>query len=226
MEKEYEVTVLMPCLNEAENICECISEADLCLKKNGINGEILISDNGSADDSVKLAQGLGARVIHCENKGYGNALRFGIKNAFGKYIIMGDCDGTYDFSELMPYIEDLRKGISLVMGDRLNGKIEKGAMPFSHRYLGVPFLSMLARCRFKTDIHDFHCGLRGINKADFDKLNLDSEGMEFASEMIGRAMRAGYSYTQHPASLRKRHGKSHLHAFRDGMRHIHEIFSI
>ena len=220
-----EVTILLPCLNEEKTIAPCVREAMTFVKKFGLDGEVLVTDNGSMDASVQLAQKAGARVIHCKDKGYGNALRCGIINAFGKYVIMGDCDCSYHFDDLMPFVEKLREGADVVIGNRFAVPMEKGAMSFSHK-LGVPFLSWLGRRRFKCDVKDFHCGLRAVNKESFNKLQCKCGGMEFATEMIGKASLAGVRISQLPVKLYcdKRGKKSHLRTVRDGLRHIAVMF--
>jgi len=216
-----EVTFLMPCLNEAETLAFSINEAKSAIERLGLCAEILIADNGSADNSAEIAIQNGARVVKVIERGYGAALIGGIQAAEGQYIIMGDCDGSYDFSHPDLFIEELRKGASLVMGDRFKGGIEPGAMPWSHRW-GIPFLSALARCRFKTDVQDFHCGLRGFDREAALKLGLRCPGMEFATEMIARFAKSGAVIAQVPTVLRKdrRLGKSHLRTLRDGFRHL------
>lgn len=221
MEK-LELTILMPCLNEEKTIGECIKEAKMFIDESGINAEILIADNGSTDNSVAIAIENGARVVSVEDKGYGNALIGGINQAKGKYVIMGDCDMSYDFYHLENFVEKLREGYKLVMGNRFAGGIEKGAMPFSHRYIGVPFLSWIGRGKYKTDIVDFHCGLRGFDTEAALLLDLKCSGMEFATELIGSFARSGAKITQIPTVLRKdkRDCKPHLHTIRDGVRHL------
>lgn len=220
--EEVELTIVMPCLNEAQTIGRCIYEAQRFLLHNQVNGEILIADNGSEDDSPIIARNLGARVITVSQKGYGNALRAGIEAARGKYIIMGDCDLSYDFEHLEGFLENLRRGYHLVMGNRFLGGIQKGAMPFTHQYIGVPILSWLGRIRYKTDIGDFHCGLRGFEKEAICSLRLKSEGMEYATEMIGAFATRGYKIREIGTVLRQdgRNGPSHLRSVRDGYRHI------
>lgn len=221
-----ELTILMPCLNEEANIENSILAAQQFLSQNKVSGEILICDNGSTDNSVLLASQHEARVVYEPTPGYGSALRTGIKEARGKYIIMGDCDTTYDFTNLMPFLEQLRNGVQLVMGNRFSGGIEKGAMPFSHRYIGVPFLSWLGRLRYKVTITDFHCGLRGFDAEYAKKLTFTSTGMEFASEIIGRFAKAGASITEVPTTLSvsKADRKPHLNAIKDGIRHLLFLF--
>lgn len=223
---DLELTILMPCLNEESSIGFCVIQAMEYLDLKGIRGEVLIVDNGSTDNSYECASKAGARVITCRHKGYGNALRHGIKHARGKYVIMGDCDGSYDFSRLGDILNELRDGFELVIGNRLDG-VMHGAMPFSHQYIGVPFLSWLGRVCYKTDITDFHCGLRGINRASFSKLRFKSTGMEFASEMIGQAVKGGLTICEVPIMLypTQRGRKSHLRPFKDGLRHIKIILT-
>lgn len=225
MEK-IELTILMPCLNEEKTIGECIKEARKFIDENGVKAEILIADNGSIDASAQIAIDNGARVISVEEKGYGNALIGGIKQAKGKYVIMGDCDMSYDFYNLNGFLDELRQGNKLVMGNRFAGGIEKGAMPFSHKYIGVPFLSWLGRVKYKTKIKDFHCGLRGFDREAALFLGLKCEGMEFATEIIGKFAKSGAKIVQIPTVLRKdgRGMPSHLNTLRDGMRHLLYLF--
>lgn len=217
-----ELTILMPCLNEENTIASCIRLAKQFIEKNNLSAEILIADNGSIDNSVNVAKKSGARVTHIPKMGYGNALRGGIKEARGKFIIMGDCDMSYDFLNLEPFLEALRKDNDFVMGNRFKGGIQKGAMPFSHKYFGVPLLSCIGRLVYRVKIGDFHCGLRGFNKESILSLNLKSEGMEFATEMIGAFAKSNYRIVEIPTVLNKdcRNGKSHLRSFRDGFRHL------
>jgi len=219
---EVELTVLMPCLNEQETIATCISEALLFLKQNSINGEVLVSDNGSLDGSVEIAKSAGARVVFAANKGYGSALITGINAARGKYIVMGDADNSYDFLSLGQFIKHLRNQADLVVGNRFAGGILPGAMPLLHKYLGNPVLSTLGRVFFKSKINDFHCGLRGFRKDAIINLNLVSTGMEFASEMIVKATMAGLRIEQVPTILRPdgRSRRPHLRTWADGWRHL------
>ena len=179
-----ELTILMPCLNESKTIQICINKAKTFLESNHIDGEILIADNGSTDGSQDIAINSGARVINVKEKGYGSALISGCNAAKGKYVIMGDSDDSYDFVNLMPFLEKLREGYDLGMGNRFKGGIEKGAMPPLHKYLGNPVLSFIGRLLYHTNIKDFHCGLRGYNRNSILKLNLHTLGMEYASEMV------------------------------------------
>lgn len=224
---DYEFTILMPCLNEEATIEYSIKEALEYISRKGLSAEILIADNESTDRSVDIARGLGARVIIVEQKGYGNALRQGILQARGKYIIMGDCDCSYDFSNLDGFVENLRAGYKLVMGNRYLGDIEPGAMPFSHKYIGIPFLSWLGRMRYKVKVGDFHCGIRGFDSDVAKQMRFSSEGMEFATELIGKFATNGNDIAEIPVVLRKdkRNGKSHLRSIPDGIRHLRYICS-
>jgi len=217
-----ELTILMPCLNEAETLAVCIRKAKTFLTENHIDGEILISDNGSTDGSLEIAAAEGARVVNVERKGYGSALIAGNNAAQGKYVIMGDSDDSYDFLHLMPFVEKLREGYELVMGNRFAGGIEKGAMPWSHRYIGNPVLSFIGRLFFKSWIGDFHCGLRGYNRESIQGLGLKTTGMEYASEMVVMAELNHLKITEVPTTLKKdgRSKPPHLRSFSDGWRHL------
>ncbi len=217
-----ELTILMPCLNEAETIGTCVSKAMAFLSRTGIAGEVLIADNGSTDGSQEIATKLGARVVPVPQKGYGGALLGGIDAALGRYIIMGDADDSYDFTNLDPFVERLRGGADVVMGNRFKGGIGEDAMPFLHRYLGNPVLSFLGRLFFRIPTGDFHCGLRGFNAQRIRDLNLNTTGMEFASEMVVRSSLAGYRIDEVPTTLKKdgRSRPPHLKTWRDGWRHL------
>ncbi|MBV9205356.1 MAG: glycosyltransferase family 2 protein [Actinobacteria bacterium] len=212
----------MPCLNEAETVATCVRKAIGFLAESGISGEVLVADNGSTDGSQQLAADAGARVVPISEKGYGNALMGGIAAACGQYVIMGDADDSYDFTHLMPFVAELRKGADLVMGNRFEGGIAPGAMPPLHRYLGNPVLSFIGRLFFGSQIGDFHCGLRGFNRDSVLALNLQATGMEFASEMVVKATLAGQRITEVPTTLAKdgRSRPPHLHTWRDGWRHL------
>src|ERR1700722_10240461 len=212
----------MPCLNEAETVATCVRKAIGFLAESGISGEVLIADNGSTDGSQQLAEAEGARVVNVTEKGYGNALMGGFVAAQGKYVIMGDADDSYDFTNLMPFIEELRKGSDLVMGNRFKGGIEPGAMPPLHKYLGNPVLSFVGRLFFRSKIGDFHCGLRGFRKDSAIARGLQATGREFASEMVVRAPRAKQKITEVPTPLKKdgRSRPPHLRSWRDGWRHL------
>ncbi|MCA3310582.1 MAG: glycosyltransferase family 2 protein [Roseomonas sp.] len=217
-----ELTILMPCLNEAETLATCIQKAMGYLARSGVSGEVLIADNGSTDGSQAIARGLGARVIDVPEKGYGAALIAGIAGAHGRYIIMGDSDDSYDFSALDPFIAKLRDGYDLVMGNRFKGGIAPGAMPPLHRYLGNPVLSTIGRVFFGGPIRDFHCGLRGFSRAAIASLDLRAPGMEFASEMVVKATMHGLRITEVPTTLSPdgRSRPPHLRSWRDGWRHL------
>ncbi len=217
-----ELTILMPCLNEAETLAICIRKAKKFLSENNIDGEVLISDNGSTDGSQDIAKAEGARVVSTDIKGYGSALINGTKNAYGKYVIMGDADDSYDFLHLMPFVEKLREGYDLVMGDRFDGGIEEGAMPWSHKYIGNPVLSFIGRLFYKSKIRDFHCGLRGYNRESMLNLHLQTTGMEYASEMVVKSELNGLKIAEVPTTLSKdgRSRPPHLRSFRDGWRHL------
>jgi hypothetical protein len=217
-----ELTVLMPCLNEAETVATCVRKAVKFIADYGIAGEVLIADNGSTDGSQDLARNAGARVVAVPEPGYGNALLGGIEAARGQYVIMGDADDSYDFTALMPFIERLREGADLVMGNRFKGGIAPGAMPALHRYLGNPVLSYLGRLFFRAPIGDFHCGLRGFRRHSVMRLGLEASGMEFASEMVVRATLAGQRVEEVPTTLAPdgRSRQPHLRSWRDGWRHL------
>jgi glycosyltransferase involved in cell wall biosynthesis len=221
-EREIELTILMPCLNEAETLEICIKKAMSFLTDNKVNGEVLIADNGSTDGSQDIATRNGARVVNIEQKGYGSALRGGSENARGKYIIMGDADDSYNFLNLMPFLEKLREGYELVMGNRFKGGIEKGAMPPLHKYLGNPVLSFIGRIFYPSEIKDFHCGLRGYNRAAIKSLQLQTTGMEYASEMVVQATLHKLRMIEVPTTLSPdgRTRPPHLRSWRDGWRHL------
>ncbi|MFN9094470.1 MAG: glycosyltransferase family 2 protein [Alphaproteobacteria bacterium] len=217
-----ELTILMPCLNEAETLATCIQKALGYLARSGVAGEVLIADNGSTDGSQAIARGLGARVIDVPEKGYGAALIAGIAGARGRYVIMGDSDDSYNFSALDPFIAKLRDGYDLVMGNRFKGGIAPGAMPPLHRYLGNPVLSTIGRVFFGGPIRDFHCGLRGFSRVAIAALDLRAPGMEFASEMVVKATMRGLRITEVPTTLSPdgRSRPPHLRSWRDGWRHL------
>jgi glycosyltransferase involved in cell wall biosynthesis len=217
-----EVTILMPCLNEAETVGACTRKARQFLSQANISGEILIADNGSTDGSKEIAEEQGARVVSIADRGYGAALLGGIQAARGRYVIMGDADDSYDFSALAPFIVRLHAGADIVMGNRFKGGIAPGAMPFLHRYFGNPVLSWIGRLFFRVKVGDFHCGLRGFNRKRVSALNLRTTGMEFASEMVGLAALAGYRIDEVPTTLSKtgRVRAPHLRPWQDGWRHL------
>jgi glycosyltransferase involved in cell wall biosynthesis len=220
---EIEFSIVMPCLNEAETLETCIVKARRALEKHHITGEIVVADNGSTDGSAQIAARLGARVIFVETKGYGSALMGGITAARGKYVIMGDADDSYDFANLEPFIVKLRDGYDLVMGNRFAGGIKPGAMPFLNRYLGNPVLTAIARLLFyRPAVHDFHCGLRGFSREAVLGMNLRTTGMEFASEIVVKAVLNQLRITEVPTTLSPdgRRRPSHLRRWRDGWRHL------
>jgi glycosyltransferase involved in cell wall biosynthesis len=215
----------MPCLNEAETLARCIESARLGLQRAGVCGEIIVADNGSTDGSPAIAKKLGARVVPVREKGYGSALRGGIQAALGKWILMGDADDSYDFSEADRFVKKFQEGFELVMGCRLavgGGTILPGAMPWKNRRLGNPALSFLGRLFFKCPAHDFHCGLRGFTRAAFEKMDLQTTGMEFASEMVIKSTFKELKIAEVPVTLRPdgRSRPPHLKPWRDGWRHL------
>jgi glycosyltransferase involved in cell wall biosynthesis len=214
------VTIVMPCLNEAESLAPCIEMAHEGLRIAGVKGEILIADNGSTDGSQELAESLGARVAHIEARGYGSALQGGIAAARGKYVLMGDADGSYDFRHLNRFIERLDEGYDLVMGNRFAGGIAKGAMPPLHQYFGNPGLSWLGRLFFRSKVGDFYCGLRAFRRDAMQKLELQSPGMEFGVEMVAKASMYDLRVTEVPTTLSPdlRSRPPHLRTWRDGWR--------
>ncbi len=217
-----ELSVVMPCLNEAETLEVCIEKAQQSLLKHHVNGEVIIADNGSTDGSQDIARRMGARVINVEAKGYGSALMGGITAARGKYVIMGDADDSYDFTNLQPFVEKLREGHDLVMGNRFKGGIKPNAMPPLHKYLGNPVLTAIGRVLFRSPCGDFHCGLRGFSKEAILKLDLHTTGMEFASEMVVKATLHKMKITEVPTTLSPdgRSRPPHLRSWRDGWRHL------
>lgn len=217
-----ELTILMPCLNEAETVATCVRKARRFLERTGIAGEVLVADNGSIDGSPELARAAGARVVPIAQRGYGSALLGGIVAARGRFVIMADADDSYDFSQLDLFVDQLRAGNSMVIGQRFLGGIRPGAMPALHRYLGNPVLSFVGRLFFSSRIGDFHCGLRGVDRAAALKLGLRAPGMEFASEMIVKATLAGWRIAEVPTVLSPagRSRRPHLRSWRDGWRHL------
>ena len=219
---ELTVTILMPCLNEAETLAFCVRQALTALHDNHVTGEVLIADNGSTDGSQKIATDEGARVVNVPTRGYGAALIAGIEAAHGKYILMADADASYHFEHLPRFIPKLEEGYDLVMGNRFSGSIEPGAMPPLHRYLGNPVLSAIGRIFFRIPVRDFHCGLRAFRREPILALQLRTTGMEFASEMVVKSSLAGLRMTEVPTTLSPdgRSRPPHLRSWRDGWRHL------
>jgi hypothetical protein len=212
----------MPCLNEAETVAVCVRKALRAFAEGGLSGEVVVADNGSCDGSQELARAAGARVVDVRERGYGSALRGGIEAARGRFVIMGDADDSYDFSQLLPFVQKLREGWDLVMGNRFRGGVERGAMPWKNRWIGNPALSGLGRLFFHAPVGDFHCGLRGFSVDAFRRMGLRTTGMEFASEMVIKAHLKGMRITEVPIHLYPdgRSRPPHLHPWRDGWRHL------
>jgi glycosyltransferase involved in cell wall biosynthesis len=221
-EFELELSIVMPCLNEARTVGACVAKALAYLGSRNINGEVIVADNGSTDGSQEIALNLGARVVPIASKGYGNALRAGIAAARGQFVIMGDSDDSYDFSGLQPFVEKLRTGYDLVLGNRFRGGIAPGAMPALHKFFGNPLLTLVGRTLYKSPSKDFYCGLRGFRRDAIGLLQLDATGMEFALEMIVKASIHHLRITEVPTSLAVdgRDRPSHLRSWRDGWRSL------
>ena len=217
-----ELSIVMPCLNESATVGICVKKAIDALERHGIRGEVIVADNGSTDGSQQISRNFGARVVPVERRGYGSALQSGIAAAHGEFVLMGDADDTYDFSQLHEFVAKLREGYDLVMGNRFRGKILPGAMPALHRYLGNPVLTGLGRLFFKSPVGDFHCGLRAFRKDAIERLGLRTLGMEFASEMVVKATAFGLRVTEIPTTLApdRRDRAPHLRTWRDGWRHL------
>jgi glycosyltransferase involved in cell wall biosynthesis len=216
---EPEVSVVIPCLNEADNIEHCVRAALGVMERDGINGEVVVADNDSDDRSAELAAAAGARVVHEPRRGYGSAYLAGFAASRGAYIVMADADLTYDFKEIPRFVAELRDGAQLVMGDRMDN-IHPGAMPWLHRYVGNPVLSGVLNLFFRTGIRDAHCGMRAVRRDVLPVLDLRATGMEFASEMVIRASKEGLAIREFPIEYHPRGGESKLSSFRDGWRHL------
>jgi len=216
------VSVVMPCLNEAQTVQHCIRGAQRFFEQRGLSGEVIVADNGSTDGSPELAARAGARVVDVAERGYGSALRGGIESARGAFIVIGDADSSYDFSDLGPFVDQLEAGGDLVMGNRFQGGIRPGAMPWIHRWLGNPILTGIGRLLFGAKVGDFHCGLRAFRKSAYDRLGLRATGMEFASEMVIQSTLQGLKISEVPTVLSPdgRGRRSHLRTWRDGWRHL------
>lgn len=227
MGKRLDISYVMPCLNEETTVGQCIDEAKAFIKENALRGEVIVVDNGSADGSVKAALAHGARVIPEPRRGYGRAIRTGLKHTRGSVIVIGDCDSTYDFRHCGNFYRPLAEGeYDVMIGDRFSGGIESGAMPPLHK-LGVPFLSWCGRMRFGTGVRDFHCGLRAVTRSALAKMRFRTTGMEFSTEFIASAARAGLRIGQTPAVLRRctKKRRSKLRTFPDGLRHLEYILT-
>jgi len=220
--EQVDISAVIPCLNEAQSLAICIQKAMSSFRCMGLTGEVVIADNGSTDGSIEIAESQGARVVHVAEKGYGNALRQGIEAARGEFIIMGDADDSYDFSDAPRFVAELRKGYDLVVGNRLSGEIKAGAMPWHHRYIGTPVMSGILNLFFRAGVGDVNCGMRAFRKEFFLSLGLRTTGMEFASEFAIKAARANAKVTEIPITLwpDKRGRPPHLRSFRDGWRHL------
>ena len=216
------ISVVMPCLNEKETLATCIRKARNSLARMSYDSEIIVADNGSTDGSVEIATSLGARVVIEEERGYGNAYRAGISAALGDYIIIGDSDDSYDFNDIERFVGPLADGADFVIGSRLKGRIEKGAMPWLHRYVGNPVLTWILNFMYRSGISDAHCGMRAFTRAAYQKMNLQTTGMEFASEMVIKSARLGLRTVETPIPLHPdgRSRPPHLRSFRDGWRHL------
>src|SRR5213080_2594152 len=217
-----EVSVVIPCLNEANSLAFCIDKAVTAFRGAGLSGEVIVADNGSTDGSIQIAEEHGARVVRVEERGYGIALRAGIAAARGPFIVMGDADDSYDFGEVPKFAEMLRQGYDVVMGNRFQGEIRPKAMPWHHKYIGNPGLTALLNLFFRAGIGDSHCGMRGFTRAVYERMDLRSTGMEFASEFVIKAATMGVRMTEIPVTLwpDKRGRPPHLRSFRDGWRHL------
>ena len=214
------VSIVMPCLNEEETLAICIDKAQSTLRVLNISGEVIIADNGSTDNSVKIAQNHGARVVHQPTRGYGAAYLAGFAAAKGQYFIMGDSNDTYDFTDLERFITPLRMGFEIVIGSRFKGEILPGAMSWTHQYIGNPVLSWMLRLLFKTNISDSHCGMQAFTAAAYEKMALETTGMEFASEMVIKTVQTNLKIHEIPITYHPRGGESKLNSIRDAMRHI------
>ena len=219
---KLELSIVLPCLNEQKTVGICVHKAQCFLEQHGVHGEVIVADNGSTDGSVEIAQTQGARVVHVAEKGYGNALRGGFAAAQGKYILMADADDSYDLENLTPFLERLRAGYELVMGNRFKGGIMPGAMPWHHKYVGNPVLSFIGKLFFRTPINDFHCGIRAFTKEAIVRMNLQTTGMELASEIVIKASILNMKVCEVPTRLYPdgRDRPPHLRSFRDGWRHL------
>jgi glycosyltransferase involved in cell wall biosynthesis len=217
-----EISIVLPCLNERETVGTCVAKAKAVLEAAGLDGEIIVADNGSTDGSIELAESSGARVVHVRDRGYGNALRGGIQAARGTFVLMADSDDSYDFGHIPRFVEELRNGSDLVMGNRFRGGIQEGAMPVLHRYLGNPVLTAVGRLFFRSPARDFHCGIRAFRKQSYESMDIRSTGMEFASEMVVKASLLRMKVSEVPTTLSPdgRSHPPHLRTWHDGWRHL------
>ena len=215
-----DVSVVMPCLNEAASVARCVAQALAALERAGLSGEVVVADNGSEDGSPALAADAGARVVHATTRGYGAAYLAGLRAARGRYLVLGDADGTYDFAAVPAFVAKLRQGHDLVLGSRFAGQILPGAMPWLHRYVGNPVLTGILGLFFGQRVSDAHCGMRALTRDALDRMRLRTSGMEFASEMIAMASRQGLTVGEIPITYHPREGESKLRSFRDGWRHL------
>jgi len=215
-----ELSIILPCLNEEQSLGACLEKIKKVVRKNNLNAEIIVVDNGSTDNSCKIAKRKKVKIVYEPERGYGSAYLKGFEAAKGKYFFCADSDGSYDFREIPRFIEELKKGSDFVIGDRFKGKVKKGAMPWFHRYIGNPMLSGILRLFFKTKIQDVHCGMRAITKKALKELNLRATGMEFASEMVIQAVKKDLKIKEIPINYQKRKGTSKLKSFQDGWKHL------
>ncbi|MBI1860519.1 MAG: glycosyltransferase family 2 protein [Deltaproteobacteria bacterium] len=221
-----ELSIVMPCLNEADTVANCVRQAFETLRRNGISGEVVVADNGSTDNSAALSRDAGARVVTTQKRGYGRALSHGIREARGRYVVFADADGSYDFSEVPTFLHALRQGFDLVHGCRLpagNGTIMPGAMPFLHRWVGNPLLTLLARVLFGAPVHDVYCGFKGVRHETFRKLSFVTSGMEFSTELVLRMALKNRKIKEVPVTLYRdgrKNGRSHMRTIRDGLKTI------
>lgn len=223
MKAKKTISIIFPCLNEEQTLGKCIDQARAALKRAKLSGEIIVVDNGSTDKSIQIAKSKKINLVSEPLKGYGRAYLTGFKRASGKYIVIADCDGTYTFDQLDKFIDLLEKGFGFVNGSRIKGEIKKGAMPFLHRYIGVPLLSGLVNFLYGSCLSDAHCGIRAFRKSALNKMDLQTPGMEFASEIIIKATLKNIKSTEIPVSYLPRLGKSKLRMVRDGFRHLFYI---
>ncbi len=220
MSPSVDVSVVMPCLNEAASVAQCVRKARAALERAGLAGEVVVADNGSTDGSAELAEKAGARVVRAPRRGYGAAYLAGMDAALGRWIVMGDADGTYDFDDVPAFVARLKEGNDLVVGSRFAGTIMPGAMPWLHRYIGNPVLTGILGVFFGQRVSDAHCGMRALTREANDRMGLRTTGMEYASEMIAMAIRNGLKVAELPIIYRPREGESKLRSFRDGWRHL------